>query len=243
MSKIIAGNWKMYGTSQFVYEYISKINTLNTKNEVILFVPSVYIQNIAQSIKNNISIGAQDVSFRKEIASTGEVSAEMFFDLNVKFALIGHSERRSLYDLNNIVNMKLKRSLEAKIHPILCIGEYLETRNSNKHKEFLLNQLESAFSDINISDINNIYIAYEPIWAIGTGLTPSNEEITEAMQIIDNFFINYKFKNYKKLYGGSVNLENHKQILSINNVDGVLIGGASLDVEKFKIISDFQYTK
>ena len=169
-------------------------------------------------------------------AYTGEVSCNALLDLNIEFCIVGHSERRQLFnETNNDVCIKSSRVIECKIVPIVCIGETLEEKENGKTNDILSEQLMDSIPISSNSD--NTIIAYEPVWAIGTGLTPTLEEIYKTHEFIKNH--NSKFVNYKILYGGSVKVNNVKEIISLSNVDGALIGGASLKSEDFtKIIED-----
>ena len=186
--------------------------------------------------KNTYYLGAQNVSQHKDGAYTGEISCTSLAELKIDFCIVGHSERRNVYnELNIDIKSKSQILIDYKIIPIFCIGETLEDKQNGKTNEVLSRQLEEGIPDNSNSD--NTIIAYEPIWAIGTGLTPTFEEIDKTHEFIK--YYGTKFNDYKILYGGSVNAGNAKKILSLSNVDGVLIGGASLKSEEFtNIIKD-----
>lgn len=178
-------------------------------------------------------------------AYTGEVSGEMIKEAGASFVILGHSERRSIYKENNIlINKKIKKALKLGIKIVLCVGESLAERGQDKTEAVLNVQLSEGLKDVYANEMGNIIIAYEPVWSIGTGKVPTNEQIAQAMQNIKDTIkklYNAQIANSTiVLYGGSVNENNSKDIASIKGVSGVLVGGASLDAKKFaKIISNF----
>ena len=181
----------------------------------------------------------------KEGAYTGEVSSAQLNKLDISYSIIGHSERRTLFNENNeIVNLKLKRLQEQDITPIFCFGEPIENRENNTHLDFIQNQLIEGLKGIRKDNVNEIIFAYEPIWAIGTGQVATIENIVEVLDFTRNLISSKSFYEQEKLrfiYGGSVSPDNSDEILNLNIVDGALVGGASLDSEKFvKIIKSIQ---
>ena len=243
--KIIAGNWKMnldIKKSLVLADRLSKILSIKkSKNEVIIFPDFSSLFLVSRIIKDSqIKFGSQDVAHKALGAYTGEVSLESLKQLNCKYIIIGHSERRQYFGDDNLVSDKLFNIIKnSKITPILCIGESLEERKKGKTYEVLSKQLNLAFSKLKISDLKNrnIIIAYEPIWAIGTGLVAEVDDIIKAHKKIKaNFskmFKNDKIKEVKVLYGGSVNVENFLNLQNLKEVDGLLIGGASLKAGDF----------
>tara|TARA_Y100000996_G_C22348191_1_gene571638 strand:+ start:25 stop:744 length:720 start_codon:yes stop_codon:yes gene_type:complete len=228
---IFVANWKLNGNIEFIKQYYQKLLS-NSDNCLIVCSPSIFLTHLNKNEKNLFS-GAQDVSIYNEGAYTGELSARMLADNNIKFCLVGHSERRQYFsEKNKTVNLKSQNLIENNVIPIICIGETLEQREKNMTKEILQNQIQESIP--NISNFENTIIAYEPIWAIGSGLTPSLQEIDEVHEYIKN--INNKYNKFKVLYGGSVKSSNSADINSLKNVDGCLVGGASLKVEEFNII-------
>ena len=181
-------------------------------------------------------MGSQNCSNFENGAYTGEINASMLKDANCNFCIIGHSERRMIFNENSSdIKKKAKNLLKSGINPIICIGETLDEKKEGVTKEILKNQIIESIPD-DVSN-NEIIIAYEPIWAIGTGMTPSLEEINSTHQFIREH--NGRFKKFKILYGGSVKAANAKEIISLSNVDGALIGGSSLKIDEFtKIIQD-----
>ena len=235
-SSFFIGNWKLNGDFKFIDHFIDQLKITTDKSKCVVICPTSIHLHYMSLKKNNYYLGAQNVSHHKEGAYTGEISCTSLSDLKIDFCIVGHSERRNIYNEINIdIKLKSQSLIEYKIIPIFCIGETLEDKQSGKTNEVLSRQLEEWIPDN--SNSNNTIIAYEPIWAIGSGLTPTFEEIDKTHEFIKNYGI--KFNDYKILYGGSVNSGNAKKIVSLSNVDGVLIGGASLKSEEFtNIIKD-----
>ena len=230
-SSIFAANWKLNGNIQFIKEYFLKLS-VNSNNCVIICPPSIYLNQIKTNQKN-LFLGAQNVSIYNEGAFTGELSANMLKDNNINFCIVGHSERRQYFnETSETIRLKSINLIECNIIPIICIGETLAEKEKKMTEDVLKRQVEESIP--NISNFQNTIIAYEPIWAIGTGLTPKIEEIEEVHCFIKN--INKKFMKFKILYGGSVKQENSSDINALKNVDGCLIGGASLKVSEFNSI-------
>ena len=230
-SSIFIANWKLNGNSSFLKDYYEKLK-VNSNNCTVICPPSIYLKS--NKVNNeNLFFGAQDVSYFKDGAYTGELSASMLKDNNIGFCLVGHSERRQYFaEKNNNVNIKSSNLIEENIIPVICIGETLEEKERNLTEEILYTQIKDSIPET--ANNKNSLIAYEPVWAIGTGLTPTLDEINQVHQLIKNF--DDKFKNFKVLYGGSVKSSNSKEINQLNHVDGCLIGGASLKVDEFNII-------
>ena len=228
---IFIANWKLNGNYSFLKDYYQKLN-VNSDNCTIICSPSIYLKSLKGN-NENLFCGAQDVSFYTEGAYTGELSASMLKDNNIDFCLVGHSERRQYFaETNNNVNIKSSNLIEENIIPVICIGETLEHKEKNLTEEILSTQIKDSIP--NLANHQNALIAYEPVWAIGTGLTPTLDEINQVHELIKNF--DTKFRNFKVLYGGSVKSTNSKEINDLNHVDGCLIGGASLKVDEFNII-------
>ena len=235
-SSFFVANWKLNGDFKFIDQFIDNLKAPKDNSKCIVICPTSIHLDYLRCKKNNFYVGAQNVSEHEAGAYTGEVSCNALLDLNIEFCILGHSERRQLfYETNNGVCLKASRVIEYKIIPIICIGETLEEKENGKTNDVLSKQLEDSIPISSNSD--NTIIAYEPVWAIGTGLTPTLEEINTTHEFIKNH--NSKFANYKILYGGSVKANNAKEIVSLSNVDGALIGGASLKADDFsKIIED-----
>ena len=244
--KVIAGNWKMNKTPIETVEFIRTFPELvkNTENDVILCVPYVDLAVALELTKNtNIKIGAQNMHYKDNGAYTGEVSPKMLNELGVEYVIIGHSERREYYnETDESVNLKIKAALSYDLKPIVCVGETLAQREAGITKDFVTTQVRNAFKEIKKEDLNKIIIAYEPIWAIGTGKTASSDDANEVCKwirdelrglygdIADEVIIQY---------GGSVKSSNAKELFSMSDIDGGLVGGASLDPEEFSKIVNF----
>ena len=230
-SSIFIANWKLNGDIQFIKEYYQKLIPSNN-NCVVVCPPNIFLNQLKTN-NSNLFSGAQDVSIYNEGAYTGEISAAMLNDNNIKFCIVGHSERRQHFnESNKAVNLKSINLIKNKIIPVVCIGETLEEKEKKITKDVLLNQINESIPAI--SNNQNTIIAYEPIWAIGTGLTPTLDDIDEVHSYIRK--IDKKFNKFKILYGGSVKSSNSADINQIKNVDGCLIGGASLKVNEFNTI-------
>jgi|TARA_B100001250_G_scaffold313598_1_gene275685 triosephosphate isomerase len=242
---IIAANWKMnndeYSSKKLTYEFLKLLNRKNDpKTLKVLCVPHPFLLSIDNMCTGteSVFVGAQNCSSFKQGAFTGEVSAVMLKSLGIKYVIIGHSERRELFsETNEELLNKVLLSVERNISPVFCCGEPLIFRNKNNHLEYVINQLKETVLKLNKESFQKVIIAYEPVWAIGSGKTASNEEI-EEMHVAIRKTIKQKFgssvsKNTSILYGGSVNANNAKEIFEINDVNGGLIGGASLQAQEF----------
>lgn len=234
--KYICGNWKMNKTSSEAREFAEKINKFDFKNVDVLLAPSfVALESFRKNLSEKIEVSAQNLSQFDDGAYTGEVSTSMLKDIGVENVIIGHSERREkFFESNEIVNAKVKKALADDFHVILCLGEALEVKAENKEVDFVKDELLKSLDGI--ENLQNITIAYEPIWAIGTGKTCSAEDAEKMCREIRDI-INKNYgeisKDIRILYGGSVKSSNAKEILSQDNIDGVLVGGASLDADGF----------
>ena len=224
--KIIAGNWKMNGNRSALVEMQNALANIETENTVILCVPFTFIA----AANNTVAIGAQDVSEHDHGAFTGEVSAPMLRDAGAKYVIVGHSERRMYHgETNEIVRQKAKMALSAGLTPIICVGETMDERNAGKTLEII----ESGVRESVPSDGGDVIVAYEPRWAIGAGITPSDEDIAVAHKLVADVLQSMGRGGTPVLYGASVKGANAAQIMSIPHVDGVLVGGASLKPDDF----------
>ncbi len=245
--KIIAGNWKMNMLPNETIEYIEKLSKLlkDTKNEVILCVPYVDLFYALLTAQNtNIKIGAQNMHYEEKGAYTGEVSAKMLKSINVEYVIIGHSERRQYYnETDETVNKKVKAAFENGLKPIVCVGETLEEREKGKTKDKITMQTELSLKDLTPKQVENTIIAYEPIWAIGTGKTATsvdaNDSIKEIRKKIAEIYGQNVAERVIIQYGGSVKSKNAKELFNMSDIDGGLVGGASLDPEEFSKIVKF----
>jgi triosephosphate isomerase len=244
---LIAGNWKMNNN---IVESLDLVNNLiqltkdSNRVEVLVCSPFTSLFSIKQILKNtNIKLGAQNMHYEENGAFTGEISPLMLKDIGVDYVIIGHSERRQYFnEIDETVNKKLKAALQFGIKPILCVGETLEQRESKIEKETVKTQIINAFKNIEKEDAENIVIAYEPIWAIGTGKTATSLEANEMASFIRDTFAEIYNEELSEhlviLYGGSVNGRNASEIMEQSDIDGALVGGASLKAEEFiKIIN------
>ncbi len=250
MHTLIAANWKMHMTrsqaSSTVQELLQKLEGSIPPNREILILPSfTSLETVSGAIseKNGFSLGAQDFYPAEEGAYTGEVSPEMLLDLGCAYALAGHSERRHFFgESDTLVGEKLAYGLEKGLHMILCIGETLTERNSGRVREVLTRQLHSALDSERVRSAlrSGLSLAYEPVWAIGTGEVARPEDIEEAHALVREELRNLLPESAARttiLYGGSVKPDNISQILGIDNVNGVLVGGASLKADNFSAIA------
>ena len=237
-SKIIAANWKMNGSITFIDNFLNQLDLINNHNKFICTIicpPFVYSQYVSNKI-NNFYLGGQDCSLFQTGSYTGDISASMLNDIGCQFCIVGHSEKREkFYETDDQVAIKASNSLKSNIHPIVCVGETLAQKKDNQTKEVLSKQIRKSIPKN--SNNKNTIIAYEPIWAIGTGLTPSIDEIKDIHNFIKKEIRDYE--NFQILYGGSVKSTNSNEILNIDSVDGVLVGGASLDIKEFNKILSF----
>ncbi|HKK11089.1 MAG TPA: triose-phosphate isomerase [Bacteroidales bacterium] len=247
--KIIAGNWKMNKTFQEADELVENISQglkeLNlNKKEVILCPPFLFAEMVSDYAEEfPFSVGVQNVSEYKRGAYTGEVSAEMIQSMDIKYVVIGHSERRSLFDeSDDVLASKTDRALAYGLTPIFCCGELLEARKAENHFEVVKAQIVDGLFHLDKDEIQKVVIAYEPVWAIGTGETATKEQAQEMHQFIRKLVAAKYNKEIADeitiLYGGSVKPTNAEEIFAEPDVDGGLIGGASLKAEDFLAIID-----
>ncbi|WHQ46565.1 MAG: triose-phosphate isomerase [Candidatus Midichloria sp.] len=225
-SKLVIANWKMNILLRDAFVLLKSVKTENHLKNLVVCPPFVYISTLISAFAK-LNFGAQDCSANDLGAHTGEISASMLYEIGCKYVIIGHSERRiNLGEDNKIIGRKLAKALEAGITPIICIGESL-IKNQNSTLEYLFNQLE----EIGVDSTKKFVIAYEPIWAIGSGITPIANEISYIFAKIKDIY-----PHLQLLYGGSVNPENADEFFSIDILDGLLVGGASLSEKKLNQI-------
>lgn len=244
--KVIAGNWKMNMLPNeaiaFIDEFIPLVK--DTQNEVILCVPYTDLFYVLLSAQNtNIKIGAQNMHWAEKGAYTGEVSAKMLKSIGVEYVIIGHSERRSYFnETDESVNKKIKATFENELKPIVCVGETLEEREAGKTADIITNQTRLALEGLTDEQVKNTIIAYEPIWAIGTGKTATSEDANNSIKEIRKEIEKIYGKEVAECviiqYGGSVKSSNAKELFSTSDIDGGLVGGASLVPDEFaKIVN------
>ena len=243
----IAGNWKMYKSIAEAKEYAMKFKTLyrGTDVKTAVFAPYPQIPLLLEEFKGTgIGVGAQNVHFAKEGAYTGEVSIPMLQELGVDYCLVGHSERRQYFgETDETVNLKLKALLETEILPVVCVGETLDEREAGKEEEIVSGQTKAAFEGVTAEDAVKVTVAYEPVWAIGTGKTATAEQANQMCYCIRMTLAEiYDMETADKIiiqYGGSVKPENATEIMNMEEIDGALVGGASLEPLKFIEIINF----
>lgn len=241
--KIVAGNWKMNMTHDESVNLIEELKQISTNDVDIKIAPSFTNLNEAVSLlgSSKIEVIAQNVHFDERGAFTGEISIEMLKSIGVNSVIIGHSERRKYFNENDfILSKKIKTAIDNSVNIIFCIGEELSDREKGNHFELIKNQIISGLFDLDMQQIKNVVVAYEPVWAIGTGKTAENNQIQEMHEYIRKLF-NDKYgsdisKQIRILYGGSVKPNNAEEIFSLKDVDGGLIGGASLNFPDFNAI-------
>lgn len=245
--KVIAGNWKMNKLPNEAMSFIEELIPLvkDTNNEVVICVPYTDLFYTLLTAQNtNIKIGAQNMHFEEKGAYTGEVSGEMLKSINVEYVIIGHSERRAYYgETDETVNKKLKKALSLGLKPIVCVGESLEERESGKAKEIVTTQTRKALEGLEPKDVEKTILAYEPIWAIGTGKTATKEDANETIKWIREEIEKIYGKSIAECviiqYGGSVKSTNAKDLFQMSDIDGGLVGGASLDAQEFAKIVNY----
>ena len=246
--KVIAGNWKMNMLPNETIQFIEDLAPLvkDTEHEVILCVPYTDLFYALLTAQNtNIKIGAQNMHFAESGAYTGEVSGKMLKSINVEYVIIGHSERRQYFnETDETVNKKVKAAFENGLKPIVCVGETLEQREAGKVEEIITNQTKLALDGLTNEQVQNTIIAYEPIWAIGTGKTATKEDANDAVKAIRKKIAEIYGQNVADgviiQYGGSVKSSNAKELFSMSDIDGALVGGASLKVNEFQKIIKFE---
>ncbi len=243
---VIAGNWKMNKTRPEAKALIEELKPLvaNATCDVVACVPFTNLETALDAAKgSNIKIGAQNCHFEKSGAFTGEISADMLKEMGVEYVVIGHSERRQYFGETDVtVNKRTKAALAAGLTVILCVGEMLEDRENGITEELVALQTKIALKDVSKDELKNVIIAYEPVWAIGTGKTATADQANEVCEVIRNVIA----KIYDKAaadaitiqYGGSMNAGNAAELLAKPDVDGGLIGGASLKAPDFAVIVD-----
>mgnify|MGYP003632748580 CR=1 FL=1 len=248
--KIVAGNWKMNGDLVFVQDYVASFKKYWNEKRldqfsdlgVIIVPPAILIASVQENIKavsvnGQLEFAGQNVSEYSSGAYTGEISAAMLKDFGCRWSLVGHSERRALFgDQSSVIVEKIKQLLAEGLRPILCLGETLEEREQGKAEICVKSQLDSVLNSFSVADFSKLVIAYEPVWAIGTGKTASPEEAQEMHKFIRSVVASKSSdlaESIIVLYGGSVNSGNAESLFRQNDIDGALVGGASLKPEEF----------
>ncbi len=243
---IIAGNWKMNKTAKEAVALINELKPLvaKSKPEVVICVPYTDLWVAKEAIQGSkIKLGAENVAWADSGAFTGEISAEMLKEIGVEFVIIGHSERRQYFgETDKTVNMRLHQALKNGLKPIVCVGETLEEREKNKTKKVLKKQILEGLA--NVSDFTNVVIAYEPVWAIGTGKTATAEDANKTIGYIRSLVRKTwgaeVAKSLRIQYGGSMKPSNAKELMAMRHIDGGLIGGAALKAGDFASIVNYK---
>ncbi len=249
MKKLIIGNFKMNTTpsefKSYAMTFVTKVKS--SKNDIVLCVPYTHL-SVAKELfdKSNVEFGVQNISEEEKGAYTGEISASMIKDLGATYTIIGHSERRTKFkETDKTINKKIKTALANGLKVFLCVGENLQTRTNKQACQFVRKQLDEDLKGIYENELESVIISYEPIWAIGTGKNATNSDIKKMAETIrKEIAYLYSEKASQKatiLYGGSVNINNYKKILQLENVNGALIGAACLDVDNFSVIAREKY--
>ncbi|MGL5440664.1 MAG: triose-phosphate isomerase [Filifactoraceae bacterium] len=238
---VIAGNWKMHKSLKEIDIFVENIlNSIGTPtSDVVLCAPYVYLPRLLDLTKGTIiKIGAQNMHYEDKGAYTGEVSGEMLKDIGVDYVIIGHSERRQYYnETDNDVNLKTKKALSLGLTPIVCVGETESEKEEFRTEEVVKGQILVGLKNISSDDISKLIIAYEPIWAIGTGKVATSNDANKVIgfirEVIKNEFGEKSANEIRIQYGGSVKPDNIKELLAQSDVDGALVGGASLNPNDF----------
>ena len=243
---IIAGNWKMHKTIVEALEFVNDVKNRvnNDKVEAVICAPYTLLKDLKEATKEtNIKIGAQNMHFEEQGAFTGEISPLMLKELEVDYVVIGHSERRQYFnETDETVNKKVLKALEFKIDPILCVGETLDEREAGNTKNVCKVQVEKALENVSKEDLAKVVIAYEPVWAIGTGKTATSEDANDVISYIRQVVANIygDLANEVRIqYGGSVKPSNVAEIMNQSDIDGALVGGASLKANDYVELVNF----
>ena len=242
--KIIAGNWKMNMTPSEAVKLVAELEPLvkNDNVDVVYCVPAIDIVPVVEAVKgSNVQVGAENMYFEESGAYTGEISAAMLVDAGVKYVIIGHSERRDYFKEDDaLLNKKVKKAIASGLTPILCCGESLEQREMGVTMDWIRFQIKSDLVDVTADQVKDIVIAYEPIWAIGTGKTATTEQAEEVCkgirECIAEMYDQATADAVRIQYGGSVNAGNAAELFAQPNIDGGLVGGASLKADFGKIV-------
>jgi triosephosphate isomerase (TIM) len=239
---IIAGNWKMHKTASEAKTFTEEVKGLvpdTDKVDSVICAPALFLENLAEQTKDTkVEIGAQNMHFEESGAFTGEVSPVALADLGVKYVIIGHSERREMFnETDDSVNKKTLAAFKHSLTPIVCVGETLEQRENNETKDLVGSQVKKALTGLTEDQVKQTVIAYEPIWAIGTGKSSTAEDANEVCahirQVVASEFSQSAADSVRVQYGGSVKPNNIKEYMAQSDIDGALVGGASLEPQSF----------
>lgn len=241
--KLVIANWKMNGNKVLVDTFLNELAELETNCEVVVCPPAIYLSHFQSSsqVSRVFKSGAQNINEHASGAYTGELSVSMLSDIGVEYVIVGHSERRAIFgESDQVVGLKAKAAIAESLHAVICVGETLEERESDNTFKVLDKQLAAIFNELAATDWPNVTIAYEPVWAIGTGKTATPQQAQEVhayiRQAISQSLGEDKSQMLTILYGGSVNAGNSEELFAQADVDGGLVGGASLKIDEFKQI-------
>ena len=246
--KLIAGNWKMNNSNKEALELVNQLKDLvkDVKDRDIMIAPTfTCLSDVHNALKgSNIKLGAQNLYFEEKGAFTGQISADMLLAVGCEYVIVGHSECRDIFgEKDELINKKVKRALDKNLIPVLCVGEHLEEREKEITSDIVSNQTKEAFKGLSEAEAKKVVIAYEPVWAIGTGKTATPQDADEVHKTIRETLKSLYNDNVAEgmiiLYGGSVNEKNADDLLNMPNIDGALVGGASLVADKFARIVNY----
>ncbi|TXJ41436.1 triose-phosphate isomerase [Brachyspira pilosicoli] len=246
--KLIAGNWKMNNTNKEALELVKQLKDLvkDVKDRDIMIAPTfTCLSDVCNAIKgSNIKLGAQNLYFEEKGAFTGQISADMLLAVGCEYVIIGHSECRDIFgEKDELINKKVKRALDKNLVPVLCVGEHLEEREKGITSNIVSSQVKEAFKGLSEAEAKKVVIAYEPVWAIGTGKTATPQDADDVHKTIRDTLKSIYNESVAEgmiiLYGGSVNEKNADDLLNMPNIDGALVGGASLVADKFSRIVNY----
>lgn len=248
---LIAGNWKMYKTKDEALAFIYAVNLEVPDKDVVesvICAPAIFLRDLVKREGENLRIGAQNVHYAQEGAFTGELSANMLKSYGVDYVVIGHSERRAYFnETDETVNLKLIAAVNRELTPIVCVGESLEIRELGTTDAVVGKQIEKAYLNVDAEEALKTVVAYEPIWAIGTGRTATpdqaNDTIIAIRLVLEKLYGKEVSEQIRILYGGSVNAKNVDDLLAMSDIDGALVGGASLDPNSFLTLVKAAYKK
>lgn len=238
---LIAGNWKMYKTKDDALAFIYAVNVEVPDKDIVesvICAPAIFLRDLVKREGENIRIGAQNMHYAQEGAFTGEISAQMLKSYGVDYVVIGHSERRQYFnETDESVNLKLIAAVNQDITPIVCVGESLDIREKGTTNHIVGDQIKKAYANVSKEEALKTVVAYEPIWAIGTGVTATPEQANETIvyirKVLSDLYGSAISDQIRILYGGSVNTKNVESLLSMSDIDGALVGGASLDPNSY----------
>lgn len=237
--KIVAGNWKMNGSYELINTLVPALaeEAKQSQAEILVCPPSLYVAEVQRQAGGRLYVGAQNCHEAESGAFTGEISAGMLAELQLSHVLVGHSERRAIYgETDELITAKTKAAMEKGLVVVLCVGETLEERESGRTLDVVLGQVKAVVEQIELADWSKLVVAYEPVWAIGTGKTASSEQAQEVHRSIRETLAGFSQEHadaMRILYGGSVKAANAAELFACPDIDGGLVGGASLSVDEF----------